>query len=77
MQYLTSEEAAEHLRLSLRSLHGRTSKRAIPFRRIAGMRRMLFVREELDAWASGANLEIEEKPDGTLIVRPVSLEAVA
>jgi excisionase family DNA binding protein len=75
-RYLVAKEAAEYCRMTLRSLHERTANRSIPYRRIAGMRKLLFLREELDAFLEGADLETIEKADGSLIVRPLVLEAV-
>jgi hypothetical protein len=75
-QFLIANEAAAYTRMTLRSLHERTSKHTVPFRRIAGMRKLLFVAADLDAWLNGAPLETIELPDGGLIVRPAAQEAV-
>lgn len=70
--YLTTKECAERLRTSERSIHGLTSARAIPHRKLRGQRRLLFLDSELDAWLAGSDLETIEKQDGSVIVRPVT-----
>lgn len=70
MTWLTTAEAAEYCRLSVRSVLGRTTRGAIPHRRGAGCRGNLFVRDELDAWLNGAELETVVTPSGGRIVRP-------
>jgi excisionase family DNA binding protein len=69
-QYLITEEAAEMTRRSPRSIHELTRSRRIPFRRLPGMRRYLFLADELEAWANGAELEVSETADGGVVVRP-------
>ena len=76
-KYLVAKEAAEYARMTLRSLHERTSQRTIPFRKLAGSRRLLFTPDDLDAWLDGAPLEVTEKPDGSIIVRPKAQEVTA
>jgi excisionase family DNA binding protein len=71
--YLTIEQAAEELHCTPRSVHERTRLRAIPMRKIAGTRRVLIPRDELVAFMDGAELEVVEKPDGSVIVRPVAV----
>lgn len=73
-RWLVASEAAEHVRMSLRQLHARTAERAIPFRRPAHSRKMIFSAAELDAWLDGAELETVEKPDGSILVRPIVSE---
>jgi excisionase family DNA binding protein len=71
-QYLTVEEVAELLRCSRRSVHGLTAARALPHRKLAGTRRLLFVEDELRAFVEeGAALETIELADGGRIVRPI------
>jgi excisionase family DNA binding protein len=66
------EDVAELLGISVRSVHELTRKRAIPFRKIEGTRRALFLEDELRAWveASGtAPLEVVEGNRGGVVVR--------
>jgi excisionase family DNA binding protein len=72
-RFLTVEEAAELLRCSTRSVHERTRLRELPCRRLPGTRRVLFRREELEAWVeSGGAVELEvvEGLRGGFVVRP-------
>jgi excisionase family DNA binding protein len=64
-QYLTVEEVAELLRSTPRSVHGLTQQNRIPCRRLPGVRRLLFVEEELEAWINGAELEVVD--DGRVV----------
>jgi excisionase family DNA binding protein len=76
--YRTVEEAAEILRVSTRTVHGLTGRRAIPCRRLPGTRRVLFRDGELEAWIeSGGTIELEvvEGDRGGFAVRPVDVEA--
>jgi predicted DNA-binding transcriptional regulator AlpA len=67
-RYLRLEDVAEDfLRCSPRSVHELTRRNAIPLRRIPGVRRVLFVEDELRAWIDGAELEVI---DGGRVVRP-------
>lgn len=75
-KYMTTEEAAEYCRLSVRSVLGRTTRGAIPHRRGAGCRGNLFTREDLDAWLDGAELKTIVTPSGGRIVRPISRSTV-
>jgi excisionase family DNA binding protein len=71
---LRVEQVAKLLGCSTRSVHELTRKRAIPCRRIAGTRRILFREDELQAWVDAAgdvDLEIIERGGG-LVVRPKS-----
>ena len=70
MTFLTVEQAAERYHTSPKAIHDRTRARAIPMLKRAGFRRVLIPEEWLDAHDSGADLEVVEKPDGTVIVRP-------
>src|SRR6478736_6475583 len=67
---LTVDEAAKLIRLSPRTVHELVRRRAIPHRRIAGRRRLLFVERELALWLNGCELESRELGDGNRIVRP-------
>lgn len=68
--FLTVEAVAELLHCSRRAIHELTRTAAIPYRRVGGTRRCLFVREELDAWLDGAELEASETPNGGRVVKP-------
>lgn len=68
-RYLTSEETAELLRCSVRSVQALVSERRIPHRRIGGVRRTLFSPDEIARWLDGAPLETIETPDGGRVVR--------
>jgi hypothetical protein len=71
--FLTAPEAAEYLRCTLRSLHGRTSVERVPYRRLGGMRRLLFLEDELRQFVEtggACELEVLKTPDGGKVVRP-------
>ena len=69
-QYFTTEEVAELLRCSVRSVHGLTAAGRLPHRKLTGMRRVLYPPEELVHYLDGAELEVLETPGGGRIVRP-------
>ena len=69
--YWTTEEAADYLRTSVRGLRERTRLKRVPCRKIGGHRRILFTREELDAFLDGAELETVELPGNGWRVKPV------
>jgi hypothetical protein len=75
-EFLVIDEAAELLRMSVRAVHERTRTRSIPMRKLSAARKILFVRDELLAFMDGAELQVTETPDGSVIVRPVALAAV-
>ena len=70
-QYLVVKEAADLLRTTVRAVHERTRTKSIPMRKMAATRKLLFVRSELVAFMDGAELEVTEKADGSVIVKPV------
>jgi excisionase family DNA binding protein len=70
-RFLTCEEVAERLRCSVRSVHELTRTNSVPFRRLPGQRRCLFVEAELVAWEDGARLEVVELEHGGRVVKPV------
>lgn len=70
--YLSVEQAAELLHQTPRSIHERTRLRQIPMRKMRGSRRILVPRDELLRFMNGSELEVLEKPDGTVVVRPVT-----
>ncbi len=47
--FLTSQEAAEYLGMKMGGLYELTKKKKIPFHKPSG-RKLLFKRDELDAW---------------------------
>ena len=69
-RYLTHAEAHELLRMSSRALHELVSRRAVPHRRPAGTRRLLYLEAELRAFVDGAELEAIETAGGGRVVRP-------
>jgi excisionase family DNA binding protein len=71
--YLTTSEAAELLRCSVRTLHGMTATGRCPHRKLPGQRKCLFLESELRAFVDGAPLTVEELPHGGRIVRPKPL----
>jgi hypothetical protein len=76
-QYLVIEEAADLLRMSVRAVHERTRTKSIPMRKMAATRKLLFVRDELVAFMDGAELEVTEKSDGSIIVKPACAKRIA
>jgi hypothetical protein len=75
-KYLVVEEAADLLRMSVRALHERTRHRTVPMRKLANSRKLLFVESELHDFMNGAELEVVEKADGSILVKPIA-QAVA
>lgn len=69
-RYLVVEEVAELLHCSTRTVQELVGKAALPHRRLPGMRRTLFVRDEIQQCLDGAELETVEDPRGGRIVRP-------
>jgi hypothetical protein len=69
--YLLVEDVAARYSVSVRWVHERTRsvEPQIPHRRLPGSRRCLFLEAELEAWESGAKLEIGELAGGGRIVR--------
>jgi excisionase family DNA binding protein len=67
--FLTTREVAVRLRCSTRTVHELTRLRLIPHRRLAGLRRCLFLEDELAAWEDGASVEAVELPQGGRVVR--------
>jgi excisionase family DNA binding protein len=70
MPYLLVDDVATLLGCSKRSVHERARLREIPHRKPPGMRQLLFVESELQAWLDGADLDVEELPRGGRVVRP-------
>jgi excisionase family DNA binding protein len=68
--YLTTEQAAQLLCVSTRTVRGLAAAKAIPHRRIGGTRRLLFLEAELVAFVDGADdLETIETVHGGRVVR--------
>ena len=68
--YPTTEQAAELLCVSTRTVRGLAAARSIPHRRIGGTRRLLFLEAELVAWVDGAGeLEALDTVHGGRVVR--------
>ena len=65
--YLTTEDVAERYGQSVRSVHGLTAANRLPCRRLPGVRRVLFLADELDLYDDGAVLEVLEEGR---VVRP-------
>lgn len=68
-RYLTTEEIAEQLHCSRRTISALVSAGRIPYRRVRGVRRTFFVPDEIEAWINGADLETVNS-NGGKIVRP-------
>lgn len=75
MTLLTVEQAAERYHTSRKAIHDKTRARVIPMLKRAGFRRVLLPVAWLDAWDEGAELEVSEGTDGTVMVRPKSVVA--
>lgn len=73
--FLTVEQAAETLQTTPRALHERTRARAIPMVKRRGMRRVLIPATQLERWMHGADLEVIETSDGSVIVKTVETVA--
>ncbi len=73
--YLVVEDVAALLHCSVRTVQEQVSRRELPHRRVAGMRRILFKREELELFLDGAELETVDLPRGGRVVRPVVRES--
>jgi excisionase family DNA binding protein len=67
--YLVTEDVAALLHCSVRSVQEHVARHSIPYRRVAGMRRTLFVREEIQGWLDGGELEVIEGARGGYVVR--------
>jgi len=68
--YLLSEDVQKLLGVSDRTLKSFVARRAIPHRRLPGVRRTLFVEQEIAEWVDGAELEVVETPAGGRVVKP-------
>lgn len=69
----TVEDLMGQLGVGKRTVHGWTMARAVPCRRIAHTRRVVFIPEEIARWVdAGGNLplEVDELPGGGFTVRP-------
>lgn len=70
--YLLVEDVCERLHVRPRTVHEWTRLFEIPHRKLPGSRRCLFLEAELEAWESGAELEVLELRRGGRIVRPTN-----
>ena len=70
-QYLTTDEAAEYLRVSRRTLLERVRLGQIVHFKPSYQRRVLFRADELDQWLEGCELEVVHLDGGGRRVRPV------
>ncbi len=70
--FMSSDDVAARYGWSRRSVKEKTRLEHIPFRRLPGSRRSLFLEAELEAWENGAELEVRHLPRGGKIVRPAS-----
>jgi predicted DNA-binding transcriptional regulator AlpA len=68
--YLTVEDIAARYQISVWSVYDRSRTGAIPHRKPPGMRRLLFLEEELQAWEDGAELETLNLAGGGRVCRP-------
>lgn len=71
MRYLTVEDVAGRMGVSVRTVHERTRRGEIPHRILPHSRRCLFEQQWLEMWADGAELERVDLAGGGRIVRPV------
>lgn len=69
--YLHTEDIAELLGCTCRTIAEFTRNNQIPHRKPPGGRRCLFLLAEVTAWVDGAELEVVELPRGGRVVRPV------
>ncbi len=72
-QFLHTEDVAEMLGVSTRTVAEWTRTRSVPMRKIAGARRVFFVPAEVHEWVDaggGLELVVEEQPRGGLVVKP-------
>ena len=74
--FLRTEEAAEFLSLSVDTLLRKASAGTVPHRRIAGVRRLLWLEAELVDWINGAELETITAANGGRVTRPIESSSV-
>jgi excisionase family DNA binding protein len=66
--FLLTEDVAERLRCSVRTVHEMTRSDAIPYFKRGGGRRCLFRLDQLEQWEQGAALEVVEPGRGGKVV---------
>lgn len=71
------EDVAKLLGASRSSVQERAARGLIPNRRLPKTRRIIFVRDDLDAWLSGAELETIPLACGGRVVRPIAAKKAA
>ena len=79
-QFLHTEEVAEMLGVSTRTVAEWTRTRSVPMRKIAGVRRVFFDPDEVREWVDaggGLELVVEEQARGGLVVKPKRADGVA
>ena len=70
---LLVEDVMRMFGVGRRTVHGWTSARTVPCRRIAGTRRIFFLEDEIRQWVDTGGtlpLDVSEQPNGGLVVRP-------
>jgi predicted DNA-binding transcriptional regulator AlpA len=61
---------------SRRQVHEKTRRRAMPMRIVPGVRKVLFIEAEVIHWITdGCELQVIERADGGVIVRPAGAGA--
>ena len=68
--YLTTEDVAERLHCTVRTVHEMTRHHRIPHTKLPGSRRCLFNPDWLQDWENGAPLHTQHLPHGGRIVKP-------
>jgi excisionase family DNA binding protein len=68
---LLVEDVAALLGCSRDFVYRMTAADRIPYRKIGGVRRVLFIEDEIDAWVDGCDLEVVRTANGGRVVRPV------
>lgn len=68
--YLGVQEVADLLGMAAKTVQAKAGRNAIPHRKVAGCRRLMFIEHEIDAWVEGAELECIPLARGGRIVRP-------
>jgi predicted DNA-binding transcriptional regulator AlpA len=74
---LHTEDVAEWLGCSTRTVKERARLERIPHRKVAGCRRLVFFESELREWLNGAPLEVEHLKGDGRTVRPVTMRRAA
>jgi excisionase family DNA binding protein len=67
VKFLTTEEVAEVLHCSTRTVQALIARGEIPSRKLRGMRRVLVPADELEQALAGAELEVVEANGGRIV----------